>query len=259
MKGISRNLIGGLALAVLSSIVVDQDEEIMMRHDVDENKYIELGKKYAEPLAHFGIANGTLIAPRWILTAAHVANHSRFPDSVRLGDRKYKIEETVFGPNYNGRPGAHKDIALVMIEEPITHIKPVKLYRKSDEVGQTVIFVGTGYAGHGDKGLAGETNRDRKVRGAENKITGIYRQRAITFTFDAPDSPDALPLEGISGPGDSGGPAFIVEGGEVFIAGVSSQQDLMNRPAEGMYGVVERYSRVSSYYDWIMETIKGGK
>lgn len=65
-------------------------------------------------------------------------------------------------------------------------------------------------------------------------------------------------LEGISGPGDSGGPAFLEIDGVIFLAGVSSWQD--NRAQggrQGVYGVLEYYARVSSYVGWIDEVRLG--
>jgi len=66
---------------------------------------------------------------------------------------------------------------------------------------------------------------------------------------------DAMPLEGISGPGDSGGPTLI----DLCVAGVSSAQrvviDVDDEGREtggpGRYGVIEVYTRVSSYLPWI--------
>jgi hypothetical protein len=75
----------------------------------------------------------------------------------------------------------------------------------------------------------------------------------LRFTFDSPDSSNATDLEGISGPGDSGGPAYIKRDGILYVIGVSSGQD--SRPSkthkQGSYGVFEYYVRVSHFSDWI--------
>jgi secreted trypsin-like serine protease len=79
----------------------------------------------------------------------------------------------------------------------------------------------------------------------------------LRFRFDAPQDPGVTQLEGISGVGDSGGPAYIERGGVVYVIGVSSAQDA--RPAgkkEGHYGVLEYYPRVSFFAGWIQETIR---
>jgi secreted trypsin-like serine protease len=74
----------------------------------------------------------------------------------------------------------------------------------------------------------------------------------LKLRFDAPGDLRTTVLEGVSGPGDSGGPAFCGEGAGVLLAGVSSGQS--SRAAGGLpgrYGVVEYYVRVSRYIDWI--------
>jgi len=66
---------------------------------------------------------------------------------------------------------------------------------------------------------------------------------------------NALPLEGISGPGDSGGPALWFDNGQPYIVGVSSHQDYRDKDIEGLYGSYEFYARVSDYFDWINQVI----
>jgi secreted trypsin-like serine protease len=76
--------------------------------------------------------------------------------------------------------------------------------------------------------------------------------KRIFMTFDAP--PAGAALEGVGAPGDSGGPAFIEVDGRLRLAGVSSAS-MNGKP--GTYGVVDVYTRVSAYVDWIERTIAG--
>jgi secreted trypsin-like serine protease len=62
-------------------------------------------------------------------------------------------------------------------------------------------------------------------------------------------------LEGISGPGDSGGPALIGRNNELYIVGISSNQEGEGHK-KGTYGVIEYYTRISSYYNWLVKTMK---
>jgi secreted trypsin-like serine protease len=78
----------------------------------------------------------------------------------------------------------------------------------------------------------------------------------LQFRFDAPGDAGTTALEGISGEGDSGGPAYFERDRVVYVVGVSSGQD--PRPADGHvghYGVLEYYPRVSAYADWIHSTM----
>jgi secreted trypsin-like serine protease len=79
----------------------------------------------------------------------------------------------------------------------------------------------------------------------------------IVFRFDAPGDPDVTELEGVSGDGDSGGPAYLERDGTIYVVGVGSAQDA--KPVDkklGHYGVLEMYPRVSSFAPWIRATLK---
>ena len=232
-------------------------KDIVMRHDVDESKYLELGQKFGGSAIKLNAGCGTFIRPNWIITAAHVSTSPRIGDDVTVNGVKYKIKRNIPHPDFDMGRGISSDIALLELEENVPGVELAKLYERSDEVGKEIIFAGTGWAGTGDKGMAeGEINKDRKLRAAQNKIEGTRADGFIKFTFDSPDSGKALPLEGISGPGDSGGPALWFDGTQAYIMGVSSHQDGkgMGRP-EGRYGVDEYYTRVSAFMDWIKKTM----
>ena len=74
----------------------------------------------------------------------------------------------------------------------------------------------------------------------------------LVFRLDAPEDENTTPLEGVSGPGDSGGPALIESPGVSKLAGLSVASS--GRPP-GTYGNLEFYSRVSLDVDWIQEMI----
>ncbi|MBO3700277.1 trypsin-like serine protease [Roseivirga sp. E12] len=251
MKLLSTVLIGLLCLT--------STDDIVMRHDVDEAKYLALADQYAGSVIRLNAGCGTFIRSNWIITAAHVAVVPQIGEDVTVDGVKYKIKQKVIHPEFREGQSIMHDVALLELEKDVPDVELAKIYTKDDELGKEIIFAGTGWAGTGDKGMAdGAINKDRKMRAAQNKIDGFRPSGGfIRFTFDAPDSKDALPLEGISGPGDSGGPALWFDGDQAYILGVSSHQDGrgMGRP-EGRYGVYEYYTRVSDYADWIGQTIK---
>ena len=79
----------------------------------------------------------------------------------------------------------------------------------------------------------------------------------LYFIFDAPDSNAVTDLEGVSGPDDSGAPAYITVGGKLLVAGVSSRGRDANRDGiESGYGDEDLYARVSSYKKWIEDTMR---
>ncbi len=230
-----------------------------MRDDRDEARYVELARDFA-PVVGLRRADGrdghgaegTLIATHWVLTAAHVARGLGPGDLARIGDRDYRIAERQLHPDWHGDADVRADIALVRLAEPVTAVEPASLYRDTDEAGQVLTLVGRG--GHGS-GLTGPTAEDRRLRAATNRV-----ERAdgalLSFRFDAPADPDVTDLEGVSGPGDSGGPAFLRRDGMLYVVGISSSQD--SRPTgrrPGRYGVIEYYPRVSCFAAWIVQTM----
>lgn len=229
--------------------------EIIMRHDVEEHKYFELAEKTGASFVRLNAGCGTFISDNWIVTAAHVASVPQIGEDVKVGGKSYAIKQIVIHPDYRDGRSIQHDIALIQLTEKVEGQEYAQLYTQSDEVGKDIVFVGTGYAGTGDKGLAGEVNKDRQLRAAQNRIEGIRQDGFLRFKFDAPDTPNALPLEGISGPGDSGGPALWFDGDQVYILGVSSHQDFNGNDVEGRYGALEFYTRISEYAEWINKTI----
>jgi hypothetical protein len=93
------------------------------------------------------------------------------------------------------------------------------------------------------------------MRWATNKVTQAL-ENYLTFSFDAP--PQAMDLEGISGPGDSGGPALIEVDGKTFVVGVSSANDDRGAAGPCRYGSTEYYARVSAVAGWIEKTMASG-
>ena len=139
------------------------------------------------------------------------------------------------------------DIALLQLKSQASGVTPVALYEGSDEVGQVVTFVGRGDIG---TGLTGSKPTDGKKRGATNTITSVDDDW-IFFNFDRGD--DATDLEGVSGPGDSGGPALVTRDGKTYTLGVS----VFSNGTPGHYGVQEIYTRVSTHRDGIESVISG--
>lgn len=239
-------------------LLIPSGDDIVMRHDVDEAKYIALAETYGESAIRLNAGCGTFLRANWIITAAHVAVVPQIGGDVTVNGVKYAIKRKVIHPQFREGISIMHDVALLELVESVPNVKLAKLYKKQDEVGKEIIFVGTGWAGTGDKGMVdGAINKDRKLRAAQNRINGFRPSGGfIRFTFDAPGSKEALPLEGISGPGDSGGPALWFDGDQPYILGVSSHQDGrgMGRP-EGVYDVYEYYTRVSDYAEWVEKTM----
>jgi hypothetical protein len=218
---------------------------IIARHDADDERLLAEARPYTAvaPIGRQGQC--TLIAPRWALTAAHVA--ASLPTGqtrLRFGDRDYLVERVVIHPQGHAQPGRppEVDLALLRLDRDVEGVAPLPLYRAADEQGKTILVVGAGDVGDGRAApKAGDGHR----RAGRNIVDDAGPKR-LFFRFDAP--PEGVELEAVSGPGDSGGPALIQSESAASVAGVSSGS-AEGQP--GRYGVVEVYTRVSSYADWI--------
>jgi hypothetical protein len=190
-----------------------------------------------------------LIAPDWVLTAAHVVRGaaSRSP-RVAIGGREHEVARAFVHPEWTDM-GPH-DVGLFQLEEPVQGVTPVGLYAGKDEVGQVVTFVGGGDTG---TGLTGAQAMDGMKRGATNTVDSADDDW-IFFTFD--DGEGATDLEGVSGPGDSGGPALVTRDGRLQTVGVSVFSEGDGK-GPGHYGVREVYARVSTHRDWIESVVAG--
>jgi hypothetical protein len=223
---------------------------IIIRHDRDDAKYVALAKPFTAVGDVIG-AVCTLISPEWVITAAHVAEEvSPYTSFVTFNGKDYAIDRVYIHPSYLQENLAQgRDLALLHLSEPVRGIKPLPLYEGSKETGMTVTFVGRGDTGTGE---TGPTKNDGKKRAAQNRLERV-NEGSIFFEFDAP--PKGVELEGISGPGDSGGPALAQLGGAWSIVGISSS-NVGNGKGLCQYGTTEVYARVSTALAWIRGTMK---
>ena len=237
-----------LVLASLCALAAPADA-IVRRHDVEDAAYRVRAEAYPAciDIIEAGDGIGTLIAPRWLLTAAHVAQVlvQRGQQTIPGPGGPLGIARIVLHPDYRDDTD---DIALIQLSDPLPGVTPIPLYAQHDEVGQEVLFMGRGDTG---TGVTGERESDRRSRIATNVIVEADRHW-ISFVFDRPGATGSTALEGISGSGDSGGPAFIRRDGRLFLAGISAFQDEGGHRL-GQYGVEEFYVRVSHYLPWIRD------
>lgn len=202
-----------------------------------------------------GTYSGTLIAPNYVLTAAHVVGR-RSPEDIVFnlnygGDLTHRIHaaEVFVHPMYRGvtgyAPGGEYDLAVIRLAEPVPAGVPFySLYHDDMPQGSVITFVGYGAGGIGAVGAI--ENPDPAVKrvgqnvaecfaftmNADNcdlpDLVGNGPRQVFLFDFDAPAKPGQrangrLPMgEATLAGGDSGSGTFIYVQGQWRLAAVNT-------------------------------------
>ena len=218
---------------------------IVMRHDVDPDAYLLNEFVYPSAISIDG-CSATMFAPRWMLTAAHCVNLGTIQGPLRIRTEDVVIADAYIHPGYSTSNNPRHDIALLELALPVSSIIPTPPYEEVDELGQVMKLAGYGFVGDGVQGIY-ERCFPCDLRGADNRVT-IADDFLLRFRFDDPANGASLPLEGVGGGGDSGGPAFIENGAGRFVAGISSF-------GSTSYGEFDQYTRVSQELNWLLEVM----
>ncbi|MBK0053255.1 trypsin-like serine protease [Stenotrophomonas sp. S39] len=248
---------------------------IVIRSDVDDSAYRVPASAFPALADMPGEGHGVLIAPRWVVTAAHAAPMEGMDAEVEINGQAYRVERVVVHPGYrrmpdelgqaalaSGNPGpihaflaASDDIALIQLATPVSDVPPVRLYRGQDEAGRVATLVGKGATGTGSTGLAPGASHRGMLRRGENAVTG-GNERYLWYRFDGPQG--GLPLEGVIGNGDSGGPLLLQDQTGWHVIGLASWITAVPEHAldAGFYGQVVQNVRISRYAEWIVSTIR---
>ncbi len=283
--------------ALSAAMMVGHAGAAVIRHDVSPQAYSQLADPYhqvgtvwsgntATGLGETG--SGTLIAPHWVITAAHIieGETSRF----MLGDQAYAASEVFIHPRWDGRLFNGYDLALLRLDRPVRGVEPASYTTHHDAIGEVATFVGYGQGGNG---LTGRSGGMRTISAGQNMLdsTGadfwmlldesllladfdyVFPLDHQTFgsnVFDQTNIPIALsgnrhinrmgdktplPLEALPGIGDSGGGVFVEIDGKPVLIGTTSMtlswDGSNNSSYTDMVGVVS----LSSCAPWIEFTI----
>lgn len=188
-----------------------------------------------------GIGSGTLIAPGWVLTAAHVVTGSGGAPlslasiSVSINGESRGVTAIAIHPGWTGSNfTAGTDLALVQLTAPVTSVTPAARLSGAVPLGSELVLTGYGAFGFGSIGLIDPPGTLRAVTNTfDAPASSVYPSWSSSLAlmdFDAPatsvfnrfGSTDATAMEGSPATGDSGGGSFVLMGGSWLLAGVHS-------------------------------------
>lgn len=190
-----------------------------------------------------GRGGGTFIAPRYVVTAAHLVAERDVSDlRFTIDGEVYGVSKVAIHPAYDRlllSTDDGNDIAVLQLNREVIGVEPSPLFRGTPEIGEELTLVGFGPRADNDQfGIkhAGTTPLD-----------GIT-PRLLTWNYDGAH-------ESTTVDGDSGSPEFVQRGDEYYLAAVTSGGTLRNSNV----GDFAYNTRIDVYVDWIAAVIGDGE
>ncbi len=223
-----------------------------------------------------GAYSGVAIAPRYVLTAAHVVGSAapsqiRFVLNLASGQSVFFEAEAVTRfPSYSF---PYDDLAVIRLNADLPgQVRLYPILETPVATGQTVFMVGYGGSGNGDVGPTVGSSSTVKRRG-RNTVDAIQATldssgRTSTFylyDFDGPTGNGSLggrslgnAEETSAAGGDSGSPVFVEAGGIVWLMGINNfvAAPSDNTPIDYKFGTLGGGMLLSDprFVAWLRET-----
>jgi secreted trypsin-like serine protease len=255
-------------LCASSIVALSTSSAIIIRHDVGPARYDIRESSYPavfflERQGNRKVCAATVIHQQWALTAAHCVEETLLGNTlgndrdfaVLVGGKNREIDAVILHPDFDLQDAADVDLALLRFKQASPTPRAMPLYLPEVEVGSVVTLLGWGYFG---LGTIGRQYNDGGFRRAANRITEVSQRFRIRFDDPRDSESQTLPLEGMPGLGDSGGPALIEGDAGFFLAGITVgevEAEDFSEETQGRYGAVAVYETVARHIDWIESVI----
>ena len=144
-------LAGFVAVPAQAIVVHDAQNDSLYQTLGGSTPYDSVGRFMGTTNRTGFLASGTLVAPEWVLTAAHVVDNAKTL-YFTIGGQTYQVDRKIVYPGWNGDLWSGCDIGLVHLAKAVNNIKPAPLYTGSGELNQADTVVGFGKTGTGNSG-----------------------------------------------------------------------------------------------------------
>lgn len=184
------------------------------------------------------LSTAVVIADRWALTAAHVAEDA---GTASVGGNAV---ETVFvHPDFEHGKFGWFDIAILKCRDDFALSYYPPLSDGTEAVGDVVTLAGYGVTG---RLSTGHDRLDGRLRAGTNRIERFERTLFICLAQRGNS-----PLPYCIAPGDSGGPVFVGAGRDARLCGIASFTMRDKGPLVSREGEEMGATRVAYFREWI--------